>query len=274
MSDDLDLAIYVKGDRKATAVYDAQLIIDYDLAPQTTVPDVIGLQQAAAEAAILAANLVVGTVTTVNDPAPIGEVIDQTPAANTTVFQGSAVDITVSLGPGMVLIDVPDVTGLPQATAEADILAANLTVGNITMASDPQVPAGSVISQSPVACVACATAGDPVDLVISTGPVVMSDVTAQWLRVPSTFPAGATGRIVYRVLNDASAATPATGTATLTGTDGSSFTTSFTNLAPGSNQRVIVTWTAPVQPQTVDWTLTVTVGGVVVDTLTESTIVQ
>ena len=275
MSDDLDLAIYVKGDRKATAVYDVQLIVDYQAAPQVAVPNVVGLPQATAEADIVAAGLVVGTVTFINDAAvPAGDVISQNPAAGTTVFVGSTVDIVVSLGPGVVLIDVPDVTGLPQATAEADILAANLTVGTITMAADPVVPAGSVISQNPVACVACATAGDPVDLVVSTGPVVVSTVTGEWLRVPNTFPAGATGRIVYRVVNDASAAAPATGTATLTGTDGSSFTANFTNLAPGTNQRVIVTWTAPVQPQTVDWTLTVTVGGVVVDTLTESTIVQ
>jgi hypothetical protein len=32
------------------------------------------------------------------------------------------------------------------------------------------VAAGDVISQSPVACMACATSGDPVDLVVSSGP--------------------------------------------------------------------------------------------------------
>jgi beta-lactam-binding protein with PASTA domain len=32
------------------------------------------------------------------------------------------------------------------------------------------VPAGDVISQSPVACTACATSGDAVDLVVSSGP--------------------------------------------------------------------------------------------------------
>jgi hypothetical protein len=61
-------------------------------------------------------------------------------------------------------VDVPDVTGQTQASAEADLLAAGLTVGAIT------VPAGTVIDQNPTACSACADSGDPVDLVVSSGP--------------------------------------------------------------------------------------------------------
>ena len=156
MSEDLDLAIYIKGDRKATAVYDAQLIIDYELAiADVLVPNVVGLPQATAEADIVTATLVVGTVSTANDAVvPIGNVISQTPAAGTTVFAGSAVDIVVSLGPGVVTVDVPDVTGLTQTAAEAAIVAANLSVGVITTASDQVVPAGSVISQ-PAMCRLC-----------------------------------------------------------------------------------------------------------------------
>jgi hypothetical protein len=36
MSDDFDLAVYVKGDRKSTAVYDAKLVIEYEGEPATT----------------------------------------------------------------------------------------------------------------------------------------------------------------------------------------------------------------------------------------------
>ena len=44
------------------------------------VPDVVGLSQAAAEAAIVAANLTVGTVTHENSATvPMGEVISQDP---------------------------------------------------------------------------------------------------------------------------------------------------------------------------------------------------
>jgi hypothetical protein len=65
----------------------------------TTVPDVIGLNRFAAEDAIVASDLVVGTVTEINDPAPAGVVIGQNPQGGDEVDLGSAVDLTVSLGP-------------------------------------------------------------------------------------------------------------------------------------------------------------------------------
>lgn len=204
MSSDFDLAVYIKGDRKATAVYDAQLVIDY-----------------------------------------------------------SAVAPVV----------VPDVVDLPQATAVTAITSAGLVVGTITTASDPTIVAGNVISQTPVAGTTV-SAGTSVDLVVSTGPAVTTDVSLQWGRIPGTVTTDKRVVIVYRIINSASATTAASGTATLVGTDGSSFTTNFTNLAPGTTQRVAINWTSPSLSQLVNWTLTATVGGVVVDTLTATTQVQ
>ena len=66
-------------------------------------------------------------------------------------------------------------TGQLQATAEANIVAAGLTVGTVTTAASATVPAGDVISQNPVACMACASPSDPVDLVVSTGPIDIPD---------------------------------------------------------------------------------------------------
>ena len=172
MTDDFDLAVYVKGDRKATAVYDAQLVIDYALAPQVVVPDVTNLTQAAATAALQAVNLVVGVITQASDPVvPAGSVISQNPVAGTTVFVGSAVNLVISTGPGVINVIVPDVTGLTQAAATAALQADNLVVGVITQASDPVVPAGSVISQNPVAGTTVVS-GSAVNLVISTGPAL------------------------------------------------------------------------------------------------------
>ena len=65
----------------------------------TIVPDVVGATQAAAEAAIVEANLVVGTVTMVNDSAADETVIAQIPAVGTELAEGSSVDLTISLGP-------------------------------------------------------------------------------------------------------------------------------------------------------------------------------
>ena len=65
-----------------------------------TVPDVLSLGQAAAEAALTDAGLSVGTITTAaSDTVPVGEVLDQNPPAGTSVQPGSAVDLVLSSGP-------------------------------------------------------------------------------------------------------------------------------------------------------------------------------
>ena len=58
-------------------------------------------------------------------------------------------NLVVSLGPANVT--VPDVVGQVQAAAEGAITGASLTVGTVTTANSPTVPAGSVISQDPAA---------------------------------------------------------------------------------------------------------------------------
>ena len=64
------------------------------------VPDVVGLSQADAGAAINAAKLIIGTTAhQYSEMVPEGLVISQNPAAGTTVERGSPVDIVVSLGP-------------------------------------------------------------------------------------------------------------------------------------------------------------------------------
>ncbi len=94
-------------------LYDADLTIDmYDLdvlgenwltfafLPLVTVPDVVDTAQASAEAAITAAGLVVGSVTTSYDPVIITDnVISQDPASGSFVLPDTAVDFVVSLGP-------------------------------------------------------------------------------------------------------------------------------------------------------------------------------
>jgi len=132
-----------------------------------TVPNVVGMSQAAAQSAITAATLTVGNVTTAYSPTvAAGDVISQSPTAGSSVVHDSAVDIVVSDGPQPVT--VPDVVGSTQAAAEAAITAATLTVGNVTTAYSPSVPAGDVISQNPAGG-ASVLPGTSVDLVVSLG---------------------------------------------------------------------------------------------------------
>jgi len=135
------------------------------------VPNLVGQTQTSAEGAIVAAGLSVGTVTTANsDTVPAGDVISQNPAACTAcAAPGSSVGLVVSLGTAAV--DVPNLVGQTQTSAEGAIVAAGLAVGTIITANSDTVPTGDVISQSPTACTACTAPGSTVDLVVSSGPV-------------------------------------------------------------------------------------------------------
>ena len=68
--------------------------------PLLTVPDVVGLSEAAADTALIAAGFVTGTITTATSPTvPAGTVISQSPAAGASAALGSAVALVVSTGP-------------------------------------------------------------------------------------------------------------------------------------------------------------------------------
>jgi beta-lactam-binding protein with PASTA domain len=135
------------------------------------VPSVVGQTQAAAQAAIVNAGLVVGTVVTQpSTSVPAGIVISQVPASCTSVAPGSSVVLTVSSG--AVLTAVPNVVGQIQGAATSAITGAGLTVGTITTMASATVPAGSVISQDPMAGTSV-PAGSSVSLVVSSGSTAL-----------------------------------------------------------------------------------------------------
>ena len=132
-----------------------------------TVPGVVGMAQAEAEAAIAGANLTVGTITQeYSDTVPAGDVISQDPLAGVSVVIGSAVNLVISLGQQM--LPVPNVVGMTQTDAEAAITGAGLTVATITQEYSDTIPVGNVISQDPLAGVSVVI-GSAVNLVISLG---------------------------------------------------------------------------------------------------------
>lgn len=63
-----------------------------------TVPDVVGLSQAAAVSAIEAEGLTASVTSGYSETVPVGDVISQNPAAGASVASGSSVGIVVSLG--------------------------------------------------------------------------------------------------------------------------------------------------------------------------------
>jgi beta-lactam-binding protein with PASTA domain len=141
-----------------------------DGVPLISVPDEVGQTQSAAEASITSAGLVVGVENKISsDTVPLGSVISQNPVSAAQVAEGTPVDLVISSGPATtVSVTVPNVVGDTQATAESALVAVGLVVGTVTTASSTTVPAGSVISQSPVAGTSV-TLGSAVDLVVSSG---------------------------------------------------------------------------------------------------------
>src|ERR1700720_3857846 len=143
-----------------------------------TVPNVEGLTQDAATTAITAAKLTVGTVTQqTSNTVATGKVISQNPASGNSVAQGSPVNLVISSGPQ--IVTVPDVEGLTDAATTA-IAGAKLTVGTVTQQSSNTVAAGNVISQDP-ASGSSAAQGSPVNLVISSGPQMVTVLNVEGL---------------------------------------------------------------------------------------------
>jgi hypothetical protein len=112
------------------------------------VPNVVGLTQAAAEAAITGLGLVTGAVTPqCSNTVPAGTVISQKQTPGQSVAPGSAVDFAVSTG--MCPVSVPKVITKTQAAASAELAAVGLTTGTVTQQCSDTVTAGLVISQDP-----------------------------------------------------------------------------------------------------------------------------
>ena len=133
----------------------------------TLVPYLSGLLQADAEAALLAARLVAGDVTTVySDTIGAGRVLSQNPYAGISVARGTAVTLVVALGPTPA--EVPDVVGLALATAQAALTGAGFT-STVAEVFSETVPAGNVVSQTPDAGETAAL-GSNVELEVSKGP--------------------------------------------------------------------------------------------------------
>src|SRR6266480_851823 len=121
--------------------------------PTVPVPNVVGQMQAAAAIAITGAGLTRGAVAQQSSSTVAsGSVISQSPAAGTSVANGSAFNLVVSSGaPAPTQVAVPNVVGQTQAAATSAITSASLTAGTVTQESSATVASGNVISQSPAA---------------------------------------------------------------------------------------------------------------------------
>lgn len=113
------------------------------------VPDLEGLSRDQAVAAATGAGLTLGDVSQNPDATgtPAGTVVDQSPSPGKMVLAGGTVDLVVA-GGGTVA--VPDIVGLTEAQAIAEVVGAGLKADKVLRAADPNVEIGVVVTQTPI----------------------------------------------------------------------------------------------------------------------------
>ncbi len=110
------------------------------------IPSLVGLSVSSARSRLRVAGLR-SRVTEIEDSAPKGEVIDQSPGAGTRADRNGLVTLTVSSGPARV--QVPDTLGLDEQAARAELEAAGFSVESVDEATTDPAEDGLVVAQSP-----------------------------------------------------------------------------------------------------------------------------
>ncbi|MET9251005.1 PASTA domain-containing protein [Nonomuraea sp. NPDC003709] len=138
------------------------------------VPALAGMDKGAATKAIKQAGLVLGTVTQLDSPKRIGQVLSAQPAPGMLVTRGSKVSLEVSAG-----VPVPAVTGLQRKAAESALTDAGLAVGAVTRSCIDR-PDGQVLSTQPKAG-GRVTGGTSVALTVARNGATVPSVVGQAL---------------------------------------------------------------------------------------------
>jgi eukaryotic-like serine/threonine-protein kinase len=117
---------------------------------ETSVPDVTGETQASATATLSAAGLkVASSKREAAEPAAVGTVISQSPAAGTQVKPGATVTIAVAQAPAKT--PVPGVVGQSEVQAISALKAAGFETDVVTRSVSEEAKVGTVLQQSPAA---------------------------------------------------------------------------------------------------------------------------
>ncbi len=157
-----------------------------EVASSVTVPDLAGLNEAQAIAALSAESLTPDPLREVfSDVVAAGIVAGQDPPAGSTAPAGGAVELEISRGP--VPVSVPDLIALNVDDAVAALNAAGLAADAIEFVNNA-APRDSVLSQDPPPG-AAAAAGSQVDLLVSGGPRAVITIS------PTVIPAGSTATV-------------------------------------------------------------------------------
>ncbi len=159
----------------------SQIKVFVSLGPKmVAAPNLKSLNVAEATAQLLAAGFKLGAVNSWFASAPIGQVYDYQGSDGTLVAEGSAISLSVSLGP------IPVVSGIDQAIAVAAIQATGLKVSSIEQQYSDTVATGKAIGLVPTS--QPLGTGGSVKLLVSKGPniVIMPKVVGETILAAQT----------------------------------------------------------------------------------------
>ncbi len=143
------------------------------LSSQMEVPDVEGLPSGEASEQLAAADL--GAVLRYRESPEeeVGQVLEQSVPGGEEVERGSRILLAVGDGPpesaAAAEVIVPDLLGDSYAEAQTALEEAGMTLGGVSDAPSETVSEGEVVDQNPAPGTSL-RAGEPVDLVLSSGP--------------------------------------------------------------------------------------------------------
>lgn len=112
------------------------------------VPDVTGLSQAEATAALEKIGLSVKKVNTLSESVAKGSVISQSPASGTIAERDDSVTITISDGKEEEKVLVPELRGMSESAAKANLEASGFVCTKVTQVENGEYDVGAVCYQS------------------------------------------------------------------------------------------------------------------------------
>ena len=151
------------------------------------VPSVTGKSEAEATSILEKEGFEVNVTKSYDSAVEDGYVISQSPEADTSAPEGSAVSIRVSQGAEDNKVRVPDVYKLTEMDATVNLTESGLAVGTITEAASEEVEAGFVCYQS-YSAGSYVDKGTPVDIRISTGPSSVTYRYSEGITAPTEDP--------------------------------------------------------------------------------------
>ncbi|GAA4404708.1 Stk1 family PASTA domain-containing Ser/Thr kinase [Fodinibacter luteus] len=144
--------------------------------PRVTVPNVVDDPVQTAVAKLSQAQLEAETVRQPSDTVPADTVISQNPAGGVEVDEGSTVRIFVSSGP--TAVTVPDLRGLTESEARAQLTDLGLELGDVEEVDDPETEKGRIIDSNPAVGSSVAP-GSRISVRVGSGEVAVPNVVGK-----------------------------------------------------------------------------------------------